>query len=142
MSVGKHNQPILPAPLSPIPVTSTPWVKYIIDVCEPLPKTKKGNQYLLTIMDTCLRYPEAIPLHNITTKAIIPVLKVFTTYGTPEVVQSDQGSNFPSKLFKEAMKALYILTCLSVAFHRRAHKQMKTNLDVKAVKREFNVLLL
>ena len=43
-----------------IPVVTEPFEKILIDCMDPLPKTKKGNQYLLTIMDTTTRYPKAV----------------------------------------------------------------------------------
>ena len=64
--VGKPNQPIPSAPLQPIPVCSEPFSHVRIDCVGPLPKTMTGNQYLLTIMCKLTRFPEAIPLWNIT----------------------------------------------------------------------------
>ena len=65
--VGKANQKPKVAPLKPIPVAKEPFSHVIIDCVGPLPKTKKGNQYLLTIMCGSTRFPEAIPLRNIKT---------------------------------------------------------------------------
>ena len=44
-----------------------------------LPKTKTGNQYMLTIMCASTRFPEAIPLRNIKAKTIIKALTKFFT---------------------------------------------------------------
>ena len=63
--VGKANQRPKVAPLRSIPVTKEPFSHVIIDCVDPLPKTKGGNQYLLTIMCVSTRFPEAIPLWNI-----------------------------------------------------------------------------
>ena len=63
--VGKSNQKIPPAPLKPIPAFNEPFSRVIIDCEGPLPKTKAGNEYLLTIMCAVTRFPEAIPLRNI-----------------------------------------------------------------------------
>jgi hypothetical protein len=53
-------------------------------------KTKSGNQYLLTIMCTSTRFPEAVPLRNIKAKTIIKALMIFfTLVGVPKSVQSD-----------------------------------------------------
>ena len=70
-------------------------VGYLQDCVGPLPRTKSGNEYLLTIMCTSARFPAAIPLRNIKTKSIVKALiKFFTFVGLPKSVQSDQGSNF------------------------------------------------
>lgn len=60
--VGKPNQSIPKAPLQPIPAFEEPFSRIIIDCVDPLPRTRSGNQYLLTIMCASTRFPEAIPL--------------------------------------------------------------------------------
>ena len=64
--IGKPNKPIPRAYLQPIPAFDEPFGKIIIDVVGPLPKSKTGKEYLLTIMCLSTRFPEAIPLklHN------------------------------------------------------------------------------
>ncbi|XP_068206298.1 uncharacterized protein [Palaemon carinicauda] len=82
--VGKPNQIIKPAPLQPIPVLPEPFDKVILDCVGPLPKSKKQNQYTITMMCSSIRYPDAYPLRNISSKTLIPVLiKFFTQYGIP-----------------------------------------------------------
>ena len=115
---GKPNQVIPKAPLQPILVPDEPFSKIIIDNVGPLPKTKKGNQYLLTILCPTTRYPIAVPLRNISAKNIANVLmKVFTNFGIPKEIQSDRGSNFTSELFAKILKELDIKQTLSAAYH-------------------------
>ncbi|XP_063592504.1 uncharacterized protein LOC134769695 [Penaeus indicus] len=115
---GKPNEVIPPAPLHPIPVVAQPFNHILIDCVGPLPKTKCGNQYLLTIMCATTRYPEAIPLRNLTAKSVVKALtKFFTQFGIPNKVQSDQGANFTSGLFQQVMNELSIKQYLSTAYH-------------------------
>lgn len=65
---GKPNQSIPPSPLIPIPVVGEPFSHVLIDCVGPLLKTKRGHQYLLTVMDVATRYLEAFPLRNIGSK--------------------------------------------------------------------------
>lgn len=133
---GKPNQKLKPAPLIPIPVVNEPFSKVIIDCVGPLPKSKKGNQFMLTIMCASTRYPEAIPIKNITSKSIIPLLiKFFTQHGLPRSVQSDRGTNFTSKVFKQVMSSLGITQYLASAYHpesqgalERFHQTLKSTL--------------
>lgn len=134
--VGKPNQVIPPAPLYPIPVMKEPFEKILIDCVGPLPKTKAGNQFLLTIMCTATRFPEAIPLRRITTPVVVKALtKYFTTFGLPKVIQTDQGTNFTSKLFSQVVKMLGIQHVLSSSYHpqsqgaiERFHQTLKNSL--------------
>ena len=75
--VGKPNQTIPKAHLQPVPAFDEPFSRIIIDCVGPLPKTKSGNEYLLTIMCASTRFPEAIPLRNIKTKNIVKALVKF-----------------------------------------------------------------
>lgn len=133
---GKSNQKIPAAPLHPIPAMGEPFTKVVIDCVGPLPKTKRGNMYLFTIMDSTTRYPEAIPLKNITSKTIVKELvKFFTRVGIPKVIQSDQGTNFTSNLFSKAMQELGVQQYLATAYHpqsqgclERFHQTLKSML--------------
>ncbi|XP_071959886.1 uncharacterized protein [Antedon mediterranea] len=90
--VGKPNQKVPVAPLKPIPAFGEPFSRVIVDCVGPLPRTKNGNEYLLTIMCASSRFPEAIPLRRITAKNVVKALvKFFTWVGLPKAVQSDQG---------------------------------------------------
>ena len=116
--VGKPNQTIPKAQLQPIPAFDEPFSRILIDCVGPLPRTKSGNEYLLTIMCTSTRFPEAIPLRNIKTKSIVKALiKFFTFVGLPKSVQSDQGSNFMSGIFQQVMHELGIKQYRSSAYH-------------------------
>ncbi|XP_072180884.1 uncharacterized protein [Diadema setosum] len=116
--VGKPNQKIPPAPLNPIPAFDEPFSTVIIDCVGPLPKTKAGHEYLLTMMCASTRFPEAVPLRRITAQNVSKALvKFFTTVGLPKVVQSDQGSNFTSKIFQQVMCELGIKCVTSSAYH-------------------------
>ena len=116
--VGKPNQTIPKAPLKPIPAVEEPFSRIIVDCVGPLPKTRSGNQYLLTIMCATSRFPEAIPLRNIKAKTIVKALtKFFTLVGLPSSIQSDQGSNFMSGVFQQVMYELGITQYKSSAYH-------------------------
>ena len=116
--VGKPNQTVTKAQLQPIPAFDEPFSRVIIDCVGPLPKTKKGCEYLLTIMCASTRFPEAIPLRNIKAKTIVnALLKFFTFVGLPKSIQSDQGSNFMSGIFQQVMYELGIKQYKSSAYH-------------------------
>ena len=134
--MGKPNQVIPPAPLCPIPVMGEPFEKVIVDCVGPLPRTKAGNQFLLTLMCASTRFPEAIPLRRITAPVITKTLvKFFSMFGLPKVVQTDQGTNFKSKVFDQVLKTLGIKHVTSSPYHpesqgalERFHQTMKSML--------------
>ena len=124
--VGKPNQTLPKAPLQPIPAFEEPFSRVIIDCVGPLPKTKSGNQYLLTVMCASTRFPEAIPLRNISAKTIVKALiKFFTLVGLPKSIQSDQDSNFMSGLFQQVMDELGIKQYRSSAYHPESQGELE-----------------
>lgn len=81
----------------PIPALNKPSEYFVIDCEGPLPASKSGCKYLLTVMCQSMQYPASYPLHSITTKAVVKALSQFiSVFGIPKIVQSDCGSNFSS----------------------------------------------
>ena len=81
---GKPNQTIKPAPLFPIPAISQPFEHLIIDCVGPLPRSKSGSNYLLTVMCQSTRYPAAYPLRSITAKSVVKALTVYFCFWDPQ----------------------------------------------------------
>lgn len=141
---GKPNQMPPPAPLKPIPVLGEPFERILIDCVGPLPKTKSGNSYLLTLMCASTRFPEAIPLRSIKARTIVKaVVKFCTTFGMPKHIQSDQGTNFMSNVFAKVMKQLAIKHHVSSAYHpqsqgaiKRFHQTLKSMLRTFCMEHE------
>ena len=74
---GKPNQVLRPAPLYPIPALGQPFDHLIIDCVGPLPRSKSGSLYLLTVMCQNTRYPAAYPLRSISTKPVVRALSIY-----------------------------------------------------------------
>lgn len=113
-----------------------PFEHVIVDCVGPLPKSKTGNQFLLTVMCTATRFPEAIPLRKITAPVVTRALvKFFSTFGLPKLVQTDQGTNFLSKIFSQVLSSLNISHRVASAYHaesqgalERFHQTLKAML--------------
>ena len=134
--VGKPNQKPPVAPLHPIPAVQPPFTRVLVDIVGPLPPTRAGNKYLLTLMDVTTRYPEAIPLRSIHTRLVLKsMVGFFTHFGLPVEVQTDRGTNFTSNLFKDTMAEWGVKHLLSSAYHpqsqgalERHHQTLKNML--------------
>ncbi|KAL2092985.1 hypothetical protein ACEWY4_010297 [Coilia grayii] len=115
---GKPNQKVPVAPLCPPPIVIESFSRVLIDCVGPSPRTKKGNEFLFTIMDVTTHFPEAIPLRNIKTRTVVDsLLLFFSRFGLPKEVQSDRGTNFTSGVFQQAMDELGITQVVSSAYH-------------------------
>ncbi|XP_068229607.1 uncharacterized protein [Palaemon carinicauda] len=131
---AQHDPKVMP--LQPIEVPGEPFERLVLDCVGPLPRSSKGNEYLLTIMCSATRFPEAIPLRTVSADKIIEALnKFFSLVGLPKEVQTDQGTNFTSKKFKSFLACQNIKHCLSSPYHpqsqgvvERFHRTFKTML--------------
>ena len=97
--LGKGKKPV-PAPLQSMPLVSEPFAQVAIDIIGPLPVCQEsGNSFILTIL--CTDYPEAIPLKQHTAADVAQALgTVFSRFGFPQQILSDQGSDFTSELMQ------------------------------------------
>ena len=51
----------------PLSVISQPFERIAMDKVGPLPKSSRGNRFILLICDYTTRYPEAVPMRHIDT---------------------------------------------------------------------------
>lgn len=91
---GKPNQKFPPAPLVPIPIVGEPFEHVILDCVGPLPKTKAGNQFLLTIMCSATCFPRTVPLRKITAPVVIKAMIKFFYFWVTKNRTNRSGSEF------------------------------------------------
>ncbi|CAC5404177.1 unnamed protein product [Mytilus coruscus] len=87
-----------------------PFERIGIDILGPLPKSTRGNKFLLVIGDYFTKWMEAIPIQDMeaTTVANKLIERIVTIFGVPMEIHSDNGSNFESNVFAEMCKILGI----------------------------------
>ena len=89
------------APLQPLQCAEEPFQKVAFDLVGPLPKSSSGYRYILTMMCLYTKFPAAIPLKRVDNVTVIEaMMEIFSCYGVPKVLLTDQGSVFTSKLTK------------------------------------------
>ncbi|GBN00767.1 Pro-Pol polyprotein [Araneus ventricosus] len=95
-------------PIQPIVRPENPFEVWSVDCIGPLePPSRRGHKFVICAVDVCTRWAEAIPVRNITAKTTCDVLlKIFTATGFPEVICTDQGTNFTALLTKEFLKMI------------------------------------
>ncbi|KAI7799815.1 hypothetical protein IRJ41_012432 [Triplophysa rosa] len=107
-----------PSPLIPLLVIEVPFERIGMDLVGPLPKSARGHEYILVILDYATRYPEALPLRKATSKAIAKELfLMFSRVGIPREVLTDQGTPFMSRLMADLCHLLQVKQLRTSVYH-------------------------
>ena len=111
-------QPPTRAEMIAMPLMTQPFQRIAMDIIGPLPRTQRGNRFILTICDYATRYPEALALSSIEAARIArELISVFARMGVPEEILSDQGTNFMSALLEEIYRLLQIKRIRTTPYH-------------------------
>ena len=130
--------------------TLTPWSKRVppdrrfgsihVDLVGPLPESE-GHKYLFTVVDRWTRWPEAIPLVDMTAKSCARALlrHWVARFGLPSDVTTDRGRQFTSDLWTQMNKMLGIKNNTTTAYHpmanglvERLHRQLKSSIMARS----------
>ena len=106
------------APLQPMPVEDV-FSRLHMDILGPITTTKEGYKYILLIMDSFSKWPEAFPLKSQEATEIADVLyrDIFTRYGAPKTIISDRGKNFMSKLISALCEIFQVTRHHTSSYH-------------------------
>src|SRR5271163_3907070 len=80
-------------PLQPVKVT-TAFAHIGINIIGPLPRTLRGNRYIIMVIDYLTKYPEAYALQ------LTDSLDIICQHGIPLKITSDQRTEFVNELVR------------------------------------------
>ena len=116
-----------------------PWDHLQIDLIGPLPVSEEGYTYILTVVDVCTAYTVIRALKNKEMETVAQQLwMIFCEYGTPKIMQSDNGLEFVNRVMK-AMTVIHgIDHRLITAYHPSANGQVeRRNKEVSKALKKF-----
>ncbi|KAK8776212.1 hypothetical protein V5799_030443 [Amblyomma americanum] len=112
--------------LHPIPPGRRPFETIHADHLGPFVRSKKGNKYILVVIDNLTKYVRLFPSRDTSAKSVIKSCEDFTfSHGLPERIITDRGTCFTSKAFEEFCKARGIQHVLNSTRHPRANGQVE-----------------
>ncbi len=120
------------------PTMGYPFQRLHIDIVGPLsPSRSSGARYILTCRDAFSKWPEAYALNKTTTEVILSTLEreIFSRFGYPEAIHSDQGPQFMAKAFQALESQLGIRVTNTTGYNP------KSNGQVERMHRDLNKIL-
>lgn len=100
-------------------LVGAPMERVGVDILGPFPVSDAGNRYVLVAMDYFTKWPEAyaVPDQSAMTTAEKLVEEMFSRFGVPEELHSDQGRNFESQVFGEVCRRLGVSKTRTTPLH-------------------------
>ena len=109
-----------------------PFRKLSVDFVGPLPRSRRGNEYLFTVRDVFTRWLEAFPVKRATAEVAVNLLikEIFSRFGLCESIHSDRGSQFTSGLFQEVAKELGVELTVTPAYNPKSNPVERAHRDL------------
>lgn len=112
--------------LHPIPKPNKPFEVLHADHCGPFPQSKKGNNYILAVIDAFTKYIYIKPVKNCKSKTTINIFEeYFSLFGVPRQLITDRGTSFTSREFSVFIKEKGIKHTLNAVATPRANGQIE-----------------
>ena len=102
-----------------------PFDRISMDFKGPVPTASK-NKYLLTIIDEFSRFPFAFPCPDMNTSTVIQCLvQLFSLFGMPGFIHTDQGTSFMSSELKEFLTVKGVSTSRTTPYNPEGNGQVE-----------------
>ncbi|CAC5406085.1 unnamed protein product [Mytilus coruscus] len=137
---NKKAKSVMPE-LMPVPCGKRVWGKIGIDLIGPFldsekkPISTNGYRYVITMIDYLSKWPEAYPLYAKKTEEVADKLtETIYRYGHPDVIISDCGGEFNSRITTKLMNKYGIKHINTAPYHPQANGFVENfNQTIKAM---------
>lgn len=117
---------------------SKPWEMMSVDLMGPLPRSSKGNVYLIVITDIFTKFVMLKPLRTSSTTLVNQFIEeCFMLFSVPRVLISDNGPQFVSSLYKKLLSDYKVTPWYTASYHAQANPVERTNKVIKTALRAY-----
>jgi hypothetical protein len=104
-----------------------PFFQWGIDIVGPFPKSKGQAQFIVVAIDYVTKWVEAKPLARIREKEMVEFFMehIVFRFGIPQVVVTDNGTQFVGEQFENALSELKIKHIKSLVAYPQANGQVE-----------------
>lgn len=107
-----------------------PWQFITLDFVGPLPVSGRGRHTcLLVVTDVFSKFVLVQPFREAKASSVAEFLKnmVFLLFGVPEIVLTDNGTQFTSKLFRQLLEEFNVTHWLTPSYHPQVNNTERVN---------------
>ena len=105
-----------------------PFEKWSLDFVGPISPMSRKKKYTLVCTDYVTKWVEGKSLFRAIEKSMVEFIyeEIFTRFGVPREIVTNQGSQFNSKLMTELSTKYSIRHCKSSPYHPQANGQVES----------------
>ena len=98
---------------------TTAFAHIRIDIIGPLPRTLRGNRYIIMAIDYLTKYPETRALQLADSLSIVPFIyeDIICRHRIPLEITSDRGTEFVNELVRTLCQQYKIRHIITTAYH-------------------------
>ena len=114
---------------------SRPWEMISTDLMGPLPRSTKGNAFILVVTDYFSKFSLVFPLRKATSSIIIRRIEehVFLMFGVPRLLLCDNGPQYRSAEFRKFVGKYDCSIKFNANYHPRANPTERQNRTLKTM---------
>jgi transposase InsO family protein len=109
-------------PVGSIPPPDKPWTELSLDITGPFANAPHSQRFIVVLQDYFSKFPVVLLTNSITSQTIIKWMKrIFSLFGSPLKIRSDNGRQFVSEEFQDFLKIRNIAHDRSAVYHPQAN---------------------
>lgn len=116
-----------------------PWQKIFVDFLVPYPRSRSGNSMLIIVLDQFSKFIVLKPLKHATSETLVECLKkdVFSLFGVPDFLHSDNGRQFESHMLADFLKKFGVTHVFTPKYSPQSNASERVNRTILAAIREY-----